>query len=103
MCSCNEIIMVSVSCLAATMTKSTTGSGTGCPLIHHWTQRSTLMGQMTLGPCPLEVSLGIKYKLLRVGSNSVLGKGALWTVQGVEDHRQACAWSVVLATNALKH
>ena len=75
MCSCNELIMMSVSCLAVTMIRNSTDLGTGCQLTHHWTQRSILMDQMIPGPCPLEVSLVIRYKLLRVGSNSVLGKG----------------------------
>ena len=33
----------------------------------------------------------------------VFFKGGIpWGVQGLEDHRQACAWPVVLATDVLK-
>ena len=61
------------------------------------------MGQRTLGPCLLEVSHGIMYKLLRGAATVPLVSSTVDCSGEVEDFRQAYAWLPVLATNILKH
>ena len=75
MCGCNEIITVSISYWVVTTIRNNIGLDIMClqKVVHIW--RIIPMGQKTPGPCLLEVSHGIRYKLLRVGSSSALGKG----------------------------
>ena len=103
MCGCNEIIIVSVSCLAVTMIGNCTSFNTIFPQTALWTQRNILTGWRILGPCLLEVSHGIMYKLLRRAVTVPLVRGTVDCSGEVEDCRQACTWLVVLATNMLKH
>ena len=60
------------------------------------------MGQKTQGPCHPEISHGVIYKLLMGGTVIVsLVRGTLGCPGEMKDHKQACAWLVVLATNVL--
>ena len=94
--------MMSVSCMAVTMTGITTNSSTGYQWTPCLTQRSMLMVWRTPRLCLIEVSNGIIYKVLRVGSNSVHGKGHCGLCRG-GGLQAACTWPVVLTTNILKH
>ena len=102
MCVCNEIITVSVSYLAVTMVGNCTSFDTIFPQTSLQTWRNILMAWRTLGPCLLEVSHGIMYKLLSRTATVPLVKGTVGCSGEVEDHRQPCVWLVVLATNILK-
>ena len=87
----NEIITVSVSCLAVTMVRNCTSFTTIYPETVLWTQKNILMGQRILGPCLLEVSHGIMHKLLRGAATVPFVRGTVDCSGEVEDCRQACA------------
>ena len=73
--------IASVPCLVVTMTRNTIAYDTIYLLTVAATQRNIHMDWRTLGPCLLEVSHGIMYKLCMGAVTVPFSKGAQWTAR----------------------